>query len=153
MPWFKLNVLRNMAKQMGIYAMLRGRASPGEIILMDEGLVHQAHSLFVHPNHAPRRQELLQFVQEVPPPDLLVLVEGPSSEVLSRTLQRGHPRVPGAPVAEVDTFLKQAHDVFAHLVELAACRVETARIWNGDRSQTEAALGGLVARLTVAHGA
>ena len=93
LPLLRLNVLRNFAKHMGTHELLRRRASPNELIILDEGLVHQAHNLFVHPTTAPRPLELARFVAEVPLPDLLVLVDGPMADLVGRTIRRGHPRV------------------------------------------------------------
>jgi AAA domain len=153
LTWFRLNVLRNIAKQMGLYELLRRRVSADQVVVLDEGLVHQAHSLFVHPTHAPRPEELMRFVRDIPPPDLLVLVEAPKMDVIRRTVERGHPRVPGARIVEVGTFIERAQEVFAQLTELAAARVETVRICNGDRAGAEPGLLRLVTRLNAAAAA
>jgi thymidylate kinase len=127
---FKLNVLRNIAKHMGTTELLRRHGHTGEIVLLDEGLVHQAHSLFVHPNAEPRPVEVARFVADVPLPDLLVLVEAQRSDLVERTLRRGHPRVPRASAAEMTRFIDRAQRVLRSVVEQAAQRTSTEVLWN-----------------------
>jgi hypothetical protein len=132
LPLFSLNVLRNIIKQMGMHELLTQRSHAGDLILLDEGLVHQAHSLFVHPNAARWSSELERFVAEVPLPDLLVLVEAPTAEVVRRTLQRGHPRLPGPRVALTGQFVERAERVFREVARLAARRT-AIRVVRNDR--------------------
>jgi hypothetical protein len=127
---FRLNVLRNIAKHLGAHELLQRRGCAGEVVIADEGMVHQAHSLFVHPQTAPRPRELARFVADVPVPDLLVLVEGPTSEVVRRTAQRGHQRLPGAQIAQVGPFVERAQAVLRCVVELASDRTATAVVRN-----------------------
>jgi thymidylate kinase len=127
---FKLNVLRNIAKHMGTAELLRRRGPTQEIILLDEGLVHQAHSLFVHPDADPRPMEVAQFLAEVPMPDLLVLVEAQHRDLVARALARGHPRVPHASAADITRFADRAQSVFRSVVEQAAQRTSTEVVWN-----------------------
>jgi hypothetical protein len=149
LPLFSLNVLRNIIKQMGMYELLTTRASVGDLILLDEGLTHQAHSLFVHPSAAPSSSELERFVAEVPLPDLLVLVEAPTEEVIRRTLQRGHPRLPGNMASLTGRFVERAQRVFREVARLAARRTAISVVRNdgvGDTS-VDTSLHDLVSHL------
>jgi hypothetical protein len=146
---FRLNVLRNIAKRLGAHELLQRRGCAGEVVIADEGMVHQAHSLFVHPQTAPRPQELARFVADVPVPDLLVLVEGPTPEVVRRTAQRGHQRLPGAQIAQAGPFVERAQAVLRCVVELASERTATAVVRNfgAGSAGLDAALDDLIARL------
>jgi hypothetical protein len=130
LPVFRLNVLRNMAKQMGTFELLRRRASPDEVVIVDEGLVHQVHSLFVHPTHGPRPVELARFLAQVPLPDLLVLVDGPTPEVVRRTVERGHPRLPGSRIVLAEQLVERAQGIFRQVTEQLDGQTTTAVIWN-----------------------
>jgi hypothetical protein len=149
LPLFRLNVLRNIAKQMGIHELLCRRASPGEVVILDEGMVHQAHSIFIHPTHGPRPLELARFLAEVPMPDVLVLVDGPTAEVVRRTVERGHPRLPGSRIVLAEQLVGRAQNVFRHVTEQVNGQTTTAVMWNdaSDREAFDAALGELCARV------
>ncbi len=148
-PLFRLNVLRNMAKQMGTHELVRRNASPGDVVILDEGMVHQAHSLFVHPTHGPRPAELAWFLAEVPLPDLLVLVDGPTAAVVRRTLERGHPRLPGPRNVLAERLIGHAQHVFREVARQTAPHTTTALVWNAGpgRARLDASLTDLLALL------
>jgi hypothetical protein len=152
-PLFRLNVVRNIAKRLGTLEMLARHQCSDEIVLLDEGLVHQAHSLFVHPSRQPRPEEVARFVHAIPMPDLLVLVEGSTCDLVQRTVRRGHPRLGGDRALQVRPFIQQAQAVLRRVAGLAAQRTEMTVVLNtaSDDASRDAALDPLVAKLEQAH--
>jgi thymidylate kinase len=148
-PLFRLNVLRNIAKRLGTHEMLARHRTGDEVVLVDEGLVHQAHSLFVHPSAEPRPDELARFVGEIPMPDLLVLVEGPTCELVERTLRRGHPRLSDGRIAQVRPFIERAQTVLRRVARMAAERTDTTVVLNAGTGEAgrDAALDDLLRAL------
>lgn len=116
--WFeKLNIARNVFKQVGIYEIAR-RATARQIVIMDEGTLHSAHYLFVHTSIPPDFARLLTFSTLVPLPDVLVYLRQERSTLVERTLTRGHKRIPGNSQAGVECFIGRAVNVFEKLAEL-----------------------------------
>jgi hypothetical protein len=112
--WYhKYRLLRRVLRQIGICEILR-RASPdGPLLLVDEGSLHAAHSLFVHARgHAPDPWDLSTFLHLTPLPDLIVMVKQSESELIERTKARGHKRIPRDDYLAAQTFIRQAVELF-----------------------------------------
>jgi len=148
-PGLMLNALRNVAKHLGTRELLGRRAgTEGLIVILDEGAVHQAHNLFVHPETEAKWCEVQRFMAEIPLPDLLVLVEAPTSSVVQRTIRRRHVRIRGQKSARALSFVTHAQEVFRIVCELASLRTDTAVVRNfGDAQSLDIALEAILSRI------
>lgn len=146
----KLNALRNIAKHLGARELLGRRMSDeSRIVITDEGAVHQAHNLFVHPGRRPRLSEIQRFTAEIPLPDLLLLVEGPTAAVVQRTIRRNQMRIRGN-ARQAEGYVTQAQQVFRIVCRFAALRTDTAVVRNfADAQSLDAALEVVLGKVTV----
>ena len=95
---------------------LAGESGP-EVVIWDEGAVHMAHNAFAHIERPPRAEEVLEFGELVPKPDLLIRVRASSDVALTRVLSRGHKRTDGDTSA-VASLLTNAERVFSLLAQV-----------------------------------
>lgn len=114
-PFLRLNIYRNVAKRLGADALFRqsGRIR-GALVLVDEGLVHQADSLFAHPNSSWRPEELRAYVEMLSLPDAIVYVEAEFESLIERISARGHQRLPRSAIldaGQVERYLKNGVNV------------------------------------------
>lgn len=116
--WFeKLNIVRNVLKNTGVYEIARHRGSDQQIVLVDEGTLHTAHYLFVHVSVEPDSGDLASFARLVPLPDVAVYIQHDETVLVERTLARGHKRIPDGSRAQVERFIRHAADTFDKLVQ------------------------------------
>jgi hypothetical protein len=116
--WFeKLNIVRNVLKNTGVYEIARHCGSDQQIVLVDEGTLHTAHYLFVHVSVEPNRGDLSSFASLVPLPDVAVYIQHDETVLVERTLARGHKRIPDGSRAQVERFIRRAADTFDKLVQ------------------------------------
>lgn len=113
----RLWLAKNILKRIGIYELARRRGAAQHLILIDEGTLHIAHSLFVHLNGAPTHHALSTFVRLVPLPQVVVYLRQDEATLAGRLLARGHPRVPDSSLADATRFVRQAACVFDDLVQ------------------------------------
>lgn len=114
-PFQKANLARNVAKRVGIHAMI-GRHSGGkEVVVVDEGTLQSVHSLFVHVSIEAAAEDVARFAKLVPLPDVAVYVTQGEQVLVERTLQRGHTRIPDPSRQAVGLFVKRAITAFDRL--------------------------------------
>ncbi len=111
----KLNIARNTFKRIGIHEIVRRGASSTQFILLDEGVLHTAHHIFVHVSVEPNLRELSAFARLVPLPDVAVYVQQDEAVLIERTLLRGHNRIPHGLYNNVERFIKHAVATFEQL--------------------------------------
>jgi hypothetical protein len=82
-----LNLRRSVVRKLGVHALmlLQNRKT---FRLVDEGIVHSAHNLFVRPRSLPDDAEIEAFAARVPLADVIVWVRAPPKTVFDRTLMR-----------------------------------------------------------------
>jgi hypothetical protein len=102
------NQLRKVLKQLGRYDLVRRRCQERGTVLVDEGTIHAAHNLFVHVDREVNRDQLQDFAECVPLPDIVVYVRSREDTLVERTLERGHPRIPNPTPQVVASFVRQA---------------------------------------------
>lgn len=113
----RLNLLRNVFKKIGIHEIIRFRSSDGQVVLVDEGVLQAAHNLFVHGSVEVKKEYLNTFAKLIPLPDVAVYLRQPESLLASRTMKRGHKRIPDRSRANVLPFIRQAVATFDNLVQ------------------------------------
>jgi hypothetical protein len=124
----KLNLTRNVLKKIGIYEIIRaGKHRPG-IVIVDEGTLHAAHNLFVHLSVPPNGDEVAEFADAVPLPDVAVHVAQRPSVLIERTLARGHSRIPARDRADVERFVLRALVTFDTLGRQPAVETRLVRV-------------------------
>jgi len=89
----RIKQLRRLIKQTGRYGSISRLRNENEIVLVDEGTVHIAHNIFVHEDAESDWDQIPEFANLVPLPEMVVSLETPREEILERTLQRGHGRI------------------------------------------------------------
>lgn len=110
--WLRLNLLRNAWKAAAIRLLAPRCAHPGERLLMDEGPLQAANYLLVHHGVPPDAAALEDFLRVVPLPDAAAYLRVSEAELVERTLERGHPRVPVGSRAACARFVAHALAVF-----------------------------------------
>jgi hypothetical protein len=108
----KLYLLRIVMKKIGAYDIIRRCGSPEEIVLVDEGTTVIANNLFVHCHIPLDCQELAQFAEIVPLPDVALYVREREQVLVHRTALRGHKRIRSGSQASVETFIERAVKTF-----------------------------------------
>jgi len=111
----KLKIARIAARNAGIYEIVRRRRSAGQIVLADEGTLHIANYLFVHVGSQPNLANLKTFTGLVSLPDAAVYVSQPETLLVSRTIQRGHKRIPKGAALLASRFIRHSLEVFETL--------------------------------------
>jgi len=111
------NCLRSITRKIGIYEFLRGRRFVDKVVIVDEGVVHSAHNLFVHVNSSPNLKDIHEYSLLIPLPDILVYVHSPKEILLKRTLTR---RDPSRRIRDpnVTNFINHGYSLFEILISL-----------------------------------
>jgi hypothetical protein len=110
----KLNLGRNVLKRLGVYELVRP-CDRDTVVVVDEGTVHSAHYLFVHPSWPPALDRTVTFARLVPLPDVVVYVCEPPATLVERTMVRGHARILDGSRVDVTRFVDHAVSTFAML--------------------------------------
>jgi hypothetical protein len=119
----RLNIARNVLRKVGIFEIVRRSLSDERVVLVDnEGVLQAAHNLFVHASGSSADAEVATFLGLAPLPDAVVYVQEQEAVMVSRTLARGHRRVPEGSVEDARQFVRGAVRVFERLAAEAAVR-------------------------------
>ncbi len=108
----RVNLLRNAWKAAALRLLVPRLVAPGECLLMDEGPLQTANYLLVNAHAAPDAKALAAFLAVVPLPDAAAYVRASEPELVSRTLQRTHARIPDGSRAATERFVSHALCVF-----------------------------------------
>lgn len=81
LPWF--------FRLVGEYDFLSHHAYPAEALLFDDGLVHRVVHLFASDVETPDEEAIAHYLDFIPPPDLLIVVNAPLQVCKERVYQRG----------------------------------------------------------------
>ena len=116
--WFeKLNIARNVLKNIGVNEIVRRVGRQEQLVLLDEGTLHTAHYLFVHVSVEPDASDLEDFIRLIPLPDVVVYVRQDATTLIQRTLERGHKRIPSGSLEHVELFIRRAEETFNRLIQ------------------------------------
>ncbi len=113
----KLNLARNIFKKIGIYEIIRRRASHNQNVLVDEGTLHAAHNLFVSAAEIQNTYDISQFTRLTPFPDITVYLRQDKSALIYRTIKRRHKRIPDNSRRSVERFVNRAVAIFDELAQ------------------------------------
>jgi hypothetical protein len=108
----KANIARNVAKRVGVHALIRRYRRGDDVVVVDEGTVQCVHYLFVHVAAVAAAEDIVRFAALVPLPDVIVYVREDERVLLERTLRRGHARIPDGSPQAVGLFVGRAVTAF-----------------------------------------
>lgn len=114
---YRVKLARVALKKIGIYEIIRRRSSDQQVILLDnEGVLQASHTLFVHAGSALYTNNLANFFNLAPLPDVIAYLSLPEPLLIERTRRRGHNRIPETSKAEeVANFISQAVLIFEEM--------------------------------------
>ena len=116
--WFeKLNTLRTVFRNIGIYEIVRRRGSEQQVVLLDEGTLHTAHYLFFHYSVGLDPNDLSTFVKLVPLPDVVIYLQQEPEILIKRTIRRGHRRIPDRSPTVTERFIRHTMATFERLTQ------------------------------------
>jgi thymidylate kinase len=116
--FFTANYARSVARRIGMHELIR-RYHRDQIVLVDEGTVLSAHLLFVYTRARCSQQELIQFANLVPLPELVVYIKVPVDVLVERSFQRSDARreLRSKDRKTVEEYIGRAAKVFDRLTE------------------------------------
>jgi thymidylate kinase len=134
-------MLRTFFVQMGVHCWLEQRQNrhqtlKWDLIVIDEGTFHIAHTLFVHQDIPPNFEEILEFCHLVPQPELVVWVTANPEKSIQCTLKRGHKRVK-SDLASAQKFVEYAYQTFEMLLDSQRICSKLIKIDYSDRDQSD----------------
>ncbi len=114
---YRAKLARVALKKIGIYEIIRRWSSDQQLILLDnEGVLQASHTLFVHAGSALYTDNLANFFNMVPLPDVVAYLRLSETLLIERTCQRGHNRIPeDSKTDEVANFINQAVFIFEEM--------------------------------------
>jgi thymidylate kinase len=115
--FFTLNYLRALERTMGTYEWIR-RFPSSQFVLVDEGTVLLAHSLFVFSDALYRPEDVEEFANLVPLPDILVYIRAPMDSLIKRSLRRSDPprEMRAKDPVQIENYMKRAVAMFEQLI-------------------------------------
>lgn len=107
----RLNLIRNIIKKLSIYHYCQ-HSLRGQNVLIDEGICHMAFNIFVDSgSRVVSDDEIEHFLNIIPWPDLLVVVEAPEDLITKRLRQRGHTRIDFENQQKYENFMNDCYRV------------------------------------------
>jgi hypothetical protein len=95
---------------LGAHGLFLAEGRPGEVLVLDEGYVHRVVQLFASPVEVPEASAVRRYLDLVPEPDVLVVVEAPAGRCLERVRSRGPwSRFTQRPPEDLAAFVANAH--------------------------------------------
>jgi thymidylate kinase len=134
-------VLYWLFRLLGAHALFLARGRPGEVLLLDEGYVHRVVQLFSSAVEVPDPDTVTGYLETVPSPDLVVVVEAPADRCVERVRTRGvWARLAARDPDELARFVANAHRAATLAAASArACGWEVVTVDNGAAPSTDAA--------------
>lgn len=94
----------------GTYEFFKSHARPDEVIIFDEGFAHRVVQLFSSSVEVPEAQQIADYLDQVPQPDLLVAVRASRKTCEQRIRSRGvWERLRDKEPDEISRFVSNAH--------------------------------------------
>jgi thymidylate kinase len=93
LPWRdRCSILRWFFRDASYYQFFRKRLRSGEVLILDEGLVHRATSLYTSASEEPDPLEVTNYVKLLPRPELVIGVQALPDICAARVSSRGSNR-------------------------------------------------------------
>ena len=121
--YFKINGFRNFVKKYMLHKhIINSSIAPKTLIVADEGIIQQIHSLFVHPNCLINFTEIDQYVSFFKLPESLFYFEAEKNILISRVQARGHQRINVLSSEHPRILIENGKVVYNYLSELEAIK-------------------------------
>ena len=133
----QLNLLRNILKKISMHHYCQRIHSSGNI-LIDEGICHTAFNIFVDsssksvPDH-----KIDSFLNIIPWPNVLVIVEASDDVIRERLLERGHRRIELDDERKYFNFMNDCSRVLKVLEEQHKCNTTVIFVRNEEPNKIE----------------
>jgi deoxyadenosine/deoxycytidine kinase len=130
-----LNNLRSLERKIGMYEIMR-RSYKERIILVDEGPILAAH-MFASTALIPASEEITQFTDMLPLPDLVVYSRASIDTIMERTLQRADPprEIDVKDPSTTREYVKSAVAIFDQLIQAENIRCRLLVIESPNRTE------------------
>lgn len=130
-PLTALNLIRSVWRKVGVNQYLRGTQFDNQVVIVDEGLTHAIHNLFVHLKSQHRSEDLRDFSNLLPLPDLIIYIRSPMQILIKRSQNRCDlsRRARGG---NVELFLERADKVFEEFTNLENIKEKTLVFENAE---------------------
>jgi thymidylate kinase len=138
LTFFMLNYLRGLERTIGVYELIR-KCPPDQYILVDEGTVHLAHSLFVFNEARFCPEDVAEFASLVPLPHVLIYIRAPIDNLIERSLQRSDPprEMQSKDPAQVERYMKRAVSLFEQLAHVESMQKRILIVDNPESATPE----------------
>lgn len=113
----KTYVLRNMFKKVGIGEIVQARSKGQHIVILDEGVLHIAHNLFVHVSLPIDKEAIGAFLSLVSCPDVVVYVSQSEATLIKRLMTRDHKRISERTSGSIASFVHRATEAFETVIQ------------------------------------
>ena len=104
--------LRSIVAKMGVRTLHRVFPSRPGVVLIDEGMLHSVHHVFVYTATIASASTLEAFASQVPLCDLIVLMKATVDEIVETTATRPDPPIRSAEPARVAESARRALEMF-----------------------------------------
>ncbi|MDX1301624.1 hypothetical protein [Photobacterium sp.] len=111
----RLKIARILVRNIGIHEFIACQDTTNRIIIIDEGILHIAHYLFVHESIEPDLKQLQTFIELAPCEDVVVYLCALKKTLIERTRVRGHKRIPDGSLEAIESFINHAITTFNFL--------------------------------------
>lgn len=124
-----LNLFRGVCRKIGLAQYVRESRFKNNIVIVDEGLTHAVHNLFVHFGNQHCPEDLRDFSNLFPLPDLILYIKSPVQLLLQHSQSRSDlsRRLRGR---NMELFLNRADQVFDEFIGLKKIREKTLILEN-----------------------
>lgn len=110
--WFdRINAGRSYLRKRGMHSYCR-RYHRDDLVLMDEGIVHGVHNLFVNGIEPPKMEEVDAYLNHVPLPDKIILVTARPEVLKQRIIAREDKPLRTTNAARLERFAADAAILF-----------------------------------------
>ena len=133
---YTISYLRCIERTLGVNEIIR-RGGKDSIVLVDEGTMLSAHSLFIYTDATYTSMEISKFASLVPLPDIIVYITAPLEDLIRRTLQRTDPprEMESRNPALVENYVKRAVAMFEQLVNVETIRSHVLVVENPEAGE------------------
>jgi len=113
----KMNRFRSVCRKVGINHLVRQRGRSGLVTIIDEGIIHSIHNLFVQPYAVPDKSLIKEYSEMIQLPDIIVYVKPPKELLIERAFRRKDITRRVNRDSLID-FIKNAQEVFDIFMEI-----------------------------------
>lgn len=126
----RINLFRSVCRKIGVNRnIINSGLSANKIVIIDEGMVHSLHNLFVHRDIEPDLDRIREFSRLVPMPDIIVYVRSPLDMLIERARKRTD-LTRRAKGRKLDKFIENADRAFEEFMEIKKIKERVLFLYN-----------------------